>query len=278
MSKLAVKAEDRLVGAENFTAWKYRIMSLFAEHDLEDFVTGEVEEPTTATARASFKRKQAKARNIIFNSVKDNLVPIIGPLSTPKECYDALADLYEKKVHTHKRILKKQLHTLKMEKNDTVATFFSKISQIRDQLIAIGVPVEDDDLVQTAIDGLPAIWGVFLASVNGRETQPNFARLWHDCLEEEGRMNSRKDFPVLQEHALAAKNKRWKKFPKSKGKGKKPTGKLSHFNPHLSKVNCYNCGKLGHYAKECRNPPAQQKTKGRFQKRFERFQASVVNE
>jgi hypothetical protein len=278
MSKLSVKAEDRLAGSENFTAWKYRIMSLFAEHDLEDFVTGEVEEPTTATARAAFKRKQNKARNIILNSVKDNLVPIIGPLSTPKECYDALADLYEKKVHTQKRVLKKQLHTMKMEKNDTVATFFSKISQVRDQLIAIGVSVEDDDLVQAAIDGLPAIWGVFLASVNGRETQPNFARLWHDCLEEEGRMNSRKDFPVLQEHALAAKNKRWKKFPKSKGKGKKPTGKLSHLNPHLSKVNCYNCGKLGHYARECRNPPAQQKRKGRFQKRFQKFQASVVNE
>jgi hypothetical protein len=45
-------------------------------------------------------------------------------------------------------------------------------------------------------------------------------------LEEEGRMNSRKDYPVLQEHALAAKAKKWKKFPKSKGKGKKPTGKF----------------------------------------------------
>ena len=100
MSKLALKTEDRLTGSENFTAWKYRIMSLFAEHELEDFVTGEVEEPTIATSREAFKRKQAKARNIIFNSVKDNLVPIIGPLSTPKECYDALADLYEKKVHT----------------------------------------------------------------------------------------------------------------------------------------------------------------------------------
>jgi hypothetical protein len=73
--------------------------------------------------------------------------------------------------------LKKQLRTLKMGKDDTVATFFSKISQTRDQLIAIGVPVDDDDLVQTAIDGLPVAWGVFLALVNGRESQPNFERL-----------------------------------------------------------------------------------------------------
>ena len=120
-----------------------------------------------------------------------------------------------------------------MGKDDTVATFFSKIAQTKDQLIAIGVPVDDDDLVQIAFGGLPDAWGVFLASVNGRESQPNFERLWHDCLEE-GRLNSKNDYPILQDHALAAKTKKWKKFPKSKGKGK-----LSHLNPHLSKVKCF---------------------------------------
>jgi hypothetical protein len=44
--------------------------------------------------------------------------------------------------------------------------------------------VDDDDLVQTAVDGLPDSWGTFLASVNGRESQPNLEILWHDCLEE----------------------------------------------------------------------------------------------
>jgi hypothetical protein len=42
-----------------------------------------------------------------------------------------------------------------MGKDDSVATFFSKIAQTKDQLIAIRVPVDDDDLVQTAFDGLP---------------------------------------------------------------------------------------------------------------------------
>jgi hypothetical protein len=57
MSSLSVKAEDRLVGAENFNAWKYRIMNIFEENDLEFYITREVEEPTTNTARATYKRK-----------------------------------------------------------------------------------------------------------------------------------------------------------------------------------------------------------------------------
>jgi hypothetical protein len=44
--------------------------------------------------------------------------------------------------------------------------------------------VNDDDLVKTTIDGLIESWETFISSVNEREFQPNFERLWHDFLEE----------------------------------------------------------------------------------------------
>jgi hypothetical protein len=174
--------------------------------------------------------------------------------------------------------LKKQLRTLKMGKDETIVVFFSKIAQTRDQLTAIGVVVDDDDLVQTAVDGLPKSWEIFLASVNEREAQPNFERLWHDCLEEEGRLKSRNEHSIVKDHALSTKAKRWKKFPQSKGKGKKPQGKLSHFHPHLSKVRRFNCNKLGHYAKDYRNPPSQQRRKGRFHASVANKEAEPQNE
>jgi hypothetical protein len=80
-----------------------------------------------------------------------------------------------------------------MGKDKTIYVFFSKIAQTRDQLTSIGVAVDDDDLVQTAVDGLPDSWETFLSLVNEREVQPNFERLWHDCLEEEGRLKSRNE-------------------------------------------------------------------------------------
>ena len=48
-----------------------------------------------------------------------------------------------------------------------VGPFFTKIAQVRDQLNAIGITVDDDDLVQAIVDDLPNNWETFLASMSG---------------------------------------------------------------------------------------------------------------
>ena len=116
---------------------------------------------------------------------------MITPLKTAKECFDTLTNLYEKKAPTQKRDLKNQLRSMNMEKDETVASFFTKISQVKDQLASIGVETDEDDLLQTAIDGLPASWETFLTAVNGREEQPNFERLQDDCIQEEGHISKK---------------------------------------------------------------------------------------
>ena len=75
---------------------------------------------------------------------------------------------------------------MKLNKDESVGSF-TKIAQGRDQLIAIGIIVDDDDLVQTVVDGLPSSWETFMASVCRRENQPSFERLWHDCMQKEAR-------------------------------------------------------------------------------------------
>lgn len=82
-------------------------------------------------------------------------MPIITPLKTTKELFDTLVKLYDTKSPSQKRILKNQLHTLNMEKDEFVNSFFMKISQIKDQLLAIGIAVKDDDLVQIVVFGHP---------------------------------------------------------------------------------------------------------------------------
>jgi hypothetical protein len=72
-------------------------------------VTRVIEEPTSNTRREAYKKRRAKAKRVIFDSVKDKMMPFIGHPRTAKECFDALVNLYKNKAPTQKRILKKQL-------------------------------------------------------------------------------------------------------------------------------------------------------------------------
>ena len=183
-SSLSIKKEDRLEGSSDFHLWKMRVMNILQENELSHFVTSEPVEPTSSTGQATFLKNRAKARTIIFDSVRDSIMAIMTSLMTPKQCMDALTQLYEKSATSQKRTLKHKLKYLKMEKGESVGTFCSKIAQIRDLLRVLNIKVDDDDLVQVIFDGLPSSWGTFLSGVTGRTTEPSFEQLWHDCLEE----------------------------------------------------------------------------------------------
>ena len=113
-------------------------MNTFVEFDLDDLVTRDLEEPTSGAGRFAFRNKQAKAKRLMFESIKDSMMPLLLPLATAKECMDALSKLYDTKAPSQKRSLKKQLHSIKMDKNETVASFFSRISQLKEQLLVVG--------------------------------------------------------------------------------------------------------------------------------------------
>ena len=147
-----------------------------------------------------------------------------------------------------------------MENYGIVSSFFTKISRIGDQITSIGVVVDEDDLIQTVIDGLPSTWETFLAVVNGREVQPRFERLWHDCLQEEGRNQNKTIFTKEENFALTTRTKRRKKHF-AQEKFSHPKNKLYNKEFDKSKIICYNCNNKGHYVRGCQE---KQRGKGRF--------------
>ena len=72
---------------------------------------------------------------------------VMTPLKTTKECFDTLTNINEKKHPSQKRSLKNKIHNLNTEKDEYVASFFTKISQVRDQVMSIGLIIDDDDLI-----------------------------------------------------------------------------------------------------------------------------------
>jgi hypothetical protein len=186
-----MRVEDRLDGADNFRSWKHRVLLILEENDLLDYVMKTLPEPEDEEAKAKFRKNEVKAKRILTDSIKDHLIPNVSELKTPKEMFDALTRLYESKNTSRKLTLRHQLKNVTMNKSETIVNYFMRISQIKDQLAAIGDPVEDIELVTTTLNGFPSSWDPFVQGICARRRLPKFDKLWTDCTQEESRLISK---------------------------------------------------------------------------------------
>ena len=99
--------DDKLGGADNFRAWKYRISLVLEENQLDSYISGDILVPYWDEAKALHKNKLINAKRIIVDSIKDNLIPQVPSLKTPKSMFDALTKLFEGKKHKLKDDSKK---------------------------------------------------------------------------------------------------------------------------------------------------------------------------
>ena len=89
----------------------------------------------------------------------------MSELKTQKEMLEALTRLYESKNTSRKLLLRHQLRNVMMDKSRTVCSYFTRASHIKDQLVAIGDPVEEKELVLTTLNGFPSSWDVFVQGI-----------------------------------------------------------------------------------------------------------------
>ena len=84
-----------------------------------------------------FKDNDINSMSIILDSVKDHLIPYISNLDSSKNMYDALTNLFAIRNIGQVMSLKNELRDTKMTKDDTIDSYFVRISQLRYQLQGI---------------------------------------------------------------------------------------------------------------------------------------------
>jgi GTP-sensing pleiotropic transcriptional regulator CodY len=188
----SMKTKNKLEEASNFRAWKTRIDLILAKNKVLDIVKGKIMEPQFEVGKENepqniatmekFNDNDINATSIIVDSIKDHLIPYISNLDSSKKMYDALTNLFAVRNIGQVMSLKNELRDTKMTKDDTVASYFVRISQLRDQLQAIEEVIPEKKIVNIAINGLSRSWVAFAASITqGRSFQrlKNFGPVAH---------------------------------------------------------------------------------------------------
>jgi hypothetical protein len=87
------------------------------------------------------------------DGVKDHTIPHLSGKKETKEMWDVLVKLYQSDNQNRKMLLREKLRSMKMAKGESVVTYLTKFTQVRDKLAAVEEAVDETELVRTTLNG-----------------------------------------------------------------------------------------------------------------------------
>lgn len=81
---------------------------------------------------------ERRSQIILIESIKDSLSPFVAKLKTSKEIYDKLVELYSISTTGEIISLRTELYKMKVSKEEGVASYLMKVSQIKYHLQELG--------------------------------------------------------------------------------------------------------------------------------------------
>ena len=79
--------------------------------------------------------------------------------------YHALSRMYEGMNIKRNMNLRDQLKGTKVSKGESIQDYFTRVSQFREKLSDIGDPVDENELVRTALNSLTRPWDSFIQTL-----------------------------------------------------------------------------------------------------------------
>ena len=121
--------------------------------------------------------------------------------------YDGISRMYEARNINRKMNLRAQLKGTKMSKRESIQEYFTRVSQFREQLSAIGDTLDEDALVMTALNGLTRPWNSFIQTLCARKESMKFDIVWEYCIQGEARVANKETLLREDDQDLAIHTK-----------------------------------------------------------------------
>ena len=83
--------------------------------------------------------------------------------------------------------LRAQLKGTKMIRGESIQYYFTRVSESREQLSAIGGSLDQDELVMTYLNGFTRPWDSFIHILCARKESMKFDIVWEESIQEKAR-------------------------------------------------------------------------------------------
>ncbi|GKA06018.1 putative ribonuclease H-like domain-containing protein [Tanacetum coccineum] len=174
---------------------------------------------------------------------------------------------------TQKTLLNQQYENFSASSTESLDSIFNRLQKIISRLVILGVVITQEDLNSEFLSSLPPEWNTHVKSVGASSGALNLSFMTAPSTSSTNDVNIAKptyeDLEQIHEDDLEAMDLKWQLSLLSMRSKRyyQRTGKNFFINANdtagydKSKVECFNCQKMGHFTKECR---ASRNKEGQF--------------
>ena len=173
----------------NYIVWKHQISMILETYSLYDLL----EEPQLVPERflkdpsgayiatinpeyTLWRSKEKALLTFISSTLSSSILSLTVGCTSAMEVWKVLENRFSSISRSHVMNLKGELHNLR-KGTDSVDTYLRKIKVVRDKLLAVGVLLDDEELLHITLKGLPKDYNAFRSAIRTRSTPLSFDEL-----------------------------------------------------------------------------------------------------
>lgn len=217
----------KLVNTENYQLWKFQMDILLESTSLLEMVDGSKPKPEDRKAAPEWLKKDARVKAFITNTVDPTVLIHLMVCKTSFEMYEALRKIFQRDTSRQKFTMLGKFYNFKWDNNKNTAVNIAELKNIVFILASLGEKVNDPMIVTKLISSLP-------------DSFKNFTMAWqstpHDAQTLENLISRLAEMEDTEQTTTEA-------------------GVAFKTSQDTSRVKCFKCNKMGHYAKDCKRRP-----------------------
>ena len=171
----------------NYMLWKLQISAILDAYSMIEHLDGTAQQPrqfivnevgaqTLNPAFLIWRKKDKALLTLFLSTISSPVLAMVVGSTTSQEVWDRLEEKFTCTTRANVLSLKLKLQSIK-KGNESINSYLQRIKNTRDKLSAVGVLVDNEELLHMVLKGLPKEFAPFASTIRTRDDSMSFEKL-----------------------------------------------------------------------------------------------------